>query len=66
MKSRRSLCLRHPFPPEIISHAGWLYHRASVAFSVSHNSSTTSLARGPVEHFSRPLQIIVLNVRVDV
>ena len=32
MKSRRSRYLRHRFPPEIISHAVWLYYRFSLSF----------------------------------
>jgi putative transposase len=32
MKSRRSRHLRHRFPPEIISHAVWLYYRFSLSF----------------------------------
>ena len=32
MKSRRSRYLRHRFPPEIISHAVWLYYQLSLSF----------------------------------
>ena len=32
MKTRRSRYLRHRFPPEIISHAVWLYYRFSLSF----------------------------------
>ena len=32
MKSRRSLYYRHRFPPEIISHAVWLYYRFGISF----------------------------------
>ena len=32
MHSRRSRYLRHRFPPEIISHAVWLYHRYCLSF----------------------------------
>ena len=32
MPSRRSRYLRHRFPPDIISHAVWLYHRYGLSF----------------------------------
>ena len=32
MNSRRSRYLRHRFPPDIISHAVWLYHRYCLSF----------------------------------
>jgi putative transposase len=32
MTSRRSHYIRHRFPPEIISHAVWLYYRFSLSF----------------------------------
>ena len=32
MTTRRSRYLRHRFPPEIISHAVWLYHRYCMSF----------------------------------
>ena len=32
MHIRRSRYLRHRFPPEIISHAVWLYHRYCLSF----------------------------------
>ena len=32
MKSRRSRYLRHRFPPEIISHAVWVYYQLSLSF----------------------------------
>ena len=32
MRSRRSRYLRHRFPPEIISHAVWLYYRYGLSF----------------------------------
>ena len=32
MHIRRSRYLRHRFPPEIISHAVWLYHRDCLSF----------------------------------
>ena len=32
MTARRSRYLRHRFPPEIISHAVWLYHRYCLSF----------------------------------
>ena len=32
MNTRRSRYLRHRFPPEIISHAVWLYHRYCLSF----------------------------------
>jgi putative transposase len=32
MTSRRTLDIRHRFPPEIISHAVWLYYRFSLSF----------------------------------
>ena len=32
MKTPRSRYLRHRFPPEIISHAVWLYHRYCMSF----------------------------------
>ena len=32
MKSRRSLYYGHRFPPEIISHAVWLYYRFGISF----------------------------------
>ena len=32
MHPRRSRYLRHRFPPEIISHAVWLYHRYGLSF----------------------------------
>ena len=32
MKSRRSRYIRHRFPPEVISHAVWLYYRFSLSF----------------------------------
>jgi hypothetical protein len=32
MKTNRSCCRRYRFPPEIISHAIWLYHRFSLSF----------------------------------
>ena len=32
MKTRRSRYIRHRFPPEIISHAVWLYYRFSLSF----------------------------------
>ena len=32
MHSRRSRYLRHRFPPDIISHAVWLYHRYGLSF----------------------------------
>ena len=32
MKTRRSRYLRHRFPPDIISHAVWLYHRFSLSY----------------------------------
>ena len=32
MQTRRSRYLRHRFPPDIISHAVWLYHRYGLSF----------------------------------
>jgi putative transposase len=32
MKGRRSRYIRHRFPPEVISHAVWLYYRFSLSF----------------------------------
>ena len=32
MHTRRSRYLRHRFPPDIISHAVWLYHRYGLSF----------------------------------
>ncbi len=32
MKTRRSRYLRHRFPPEIISHAVWVYYQLSLSF----------------------------------
>ena len=32
MPTRRSRYLRHRFPPDIISHAVWLYHRYGLSF----------------------------------
>ena len=32
MNTRRPRYLRHRFPPEIISHAVWLYHRYCMSF----------------------------------
>ena len=32
MHPRRSRYLRHRFPPDIISHAVWLYHRYGLSF----------------------------------
>ncbi len=32
MQTQRSRYLRHRFPPDIISHAVWLYHRYGLSF----------------------------------
>ena len=32
MKTHKSLYHRHRFPPDIIQHAVWLYHRFSLSF----------------------------------
>ena len=32
MKTRRSRYVRHSFPPEVISHAVWIYYRFSLSF----------------------------------
>ena len=41
MKSRKGLYRRHRFPPEIIQHTVWLYHR----FNLSHRDIEDLLAR---------------------
>ena len=41
MKLRATLYKRHRFPPEIIQHAVWLYHR----FNVSHRDTEDLLVR---------------------
>jgi transposase-like protein len=32
MNSIKNLYIRHCFPPEVISHAAWLYHRFTLSF----------------------------------
>ena len=58
-----SLYRRHRFPPEIISHAVWLYHRFTLSFRdvedlLAERGITVSLDTGlpiVVEHSAQPL-----------
>jgi hypothetical protein len=60
MNNRSSICKRHRFPPEIIQHVVWLYHRFSLSARDIEDRGVSSSALSTPSDFAAGIRVTVM------